>query len=85
LLCIVVGVAAQAFISSGEHVDAMLLDIMMPGMSGLEVLATASPFPVYPVVAMTGHADAESQDGFRYLSHGARVECYNCIDNYKCR
>ncbi len=59
------GPAASDFIASGEHVDAMLLDIMMPGKSGLEVLMAAIPKPAYPVVAMTGHVDAESRDDFR--------------------
>jgi FixJ family two-component response regulator len=43
----------------------MLLDIRMPGLYGVEVMRLASPKPPYPVVAMTGHVDAEAQEEFR--------------------
>ena len=41
-------------------VDAMLLDVRMPGMSGLEVLASVrGSHPELPVVVMSGHASLE--------------------------
>ena len=43
----------------------MLLDIRMPGKSGLEVMRDADPMPPYPVIAMTGHVDAEALAEFR--------------------
>ncbi len=56
---------AAAFVASGVTVDVMLLDICMPGKSGLEVLRGADPKPVYPVIAMTSHVDVEALAEFR--------------------
>ncbi len=44
----------------------MLLDIRMPGKSGLEVMAEAAkPLP-FPVIAMTGNVDVESVATYKY-------------------
>ena len=50
----------------GADVDVMLLDIRMPGKSGLEAVLEASPRPKYPIIAMTGHVDTDAQSDFRY-------------------
>ncbi len=62
------GVEAAKFIASGADVDVMLLDIRMPGKSGLDVLREAVPRPRYPIVAMTTHVDSEALSDFRYTS-----------------
>ena len=59
------GADAADFIARGEEVDLMLLDIRMPGKSGLDVVKEATVRPRYPIVAMTGHVDIEAQDEFR--------------------
>lgn len=42
--------------ADGGGVDAVLLDLMMPGMSGLEVLAEVRPLrPMLPVIVLTGN------------------------------
>ena len=48
---------------SRAHV--MLLDIMMPGVTGLEVMASSRP--PCPVIAMTGSVDEESMAAYRRL------------------
>ena len=45
----------------------MLLDIRMPGMHGVDVMRCAAQAPPYPVVAMTGHVDADAQEEFKYV------------------
>ena len=45
----------------------MLLDIRMPGKTGLDVVKEVqNSLPPYPIVAMTGHVDADAQQEFRY-------------------
>ncbi len=63
--CMPTGLEAAEFVASGVTVDVMLLDIRMPGKSGLEVLLEADPKPVYPVFAMTSHVDGEALAEFR--------------------
>ncbi len=60
------GIKAAKFIASGVAVDVMLLDIQMPGKTGVEVVREAVPKPPYPIIAMTGHVDADSLNEFRY-------------------
>ena len=43
----------------------MLLDIRMPGMSGMEVLREYGKAPPFPVVAMTGNVDVDSVAAYR--------------------
>lgn len=59
------GEEALEFIQAGTYADVMLLDIQMPKLTGLEVVRRAVPHPRYPIVAMTGHVDVESQEQFR--------------------
>ncbi len=67
------GDVASAFIASGAPVDVMLLDIRMPGKTGIEVMKDALPRPQYPIYAMTGHVDTEALDDFRSVSAWIRV------------
>lgn len=44
-----------------NRTDVLLLDIKMPGMDGLEVLAIVrKTYPALPVIILSGHADMES-------------------------
>jgi CheY-like chemotaxis protein len=43
----------------------MLLDIHMPQLTGLDVMARAVPRPPFPVLAMTGQVDLESIEQYR--------------------
>ncbi len=65
MVCAASGMEVLNFFRSGVHVDLMLLDIRMPGMSGLDALRAAEVRPSYPVFAMTGHVDVEAQDEFK--------------------
>ena len=59
------GAEASEFVNRGDVVDVMLLDIRMPGKSGVDVVRDAVLPPRYPIVAMTGHVDADAQVEFR--------------------
>ena len=53
-------------LAHSQRSDVMLLDIRMPGKSGLEVMAEAAkPLP-FPVIAMTGNVDVESVATYKY-------------------
>ena len=45
----------------------MLLDIRMPGMSGMDVMKTYGKPTPFPVVAMTGNVDVDSVDAYRFV------------------
>lgn len=67
--------AEDAFSSvKSETPDVILLDLKMPGMSGIEVLMTVRTFaPNIYVILLTGHIDVErelegiSRDNFDYI------------------
>jgi CheY-like chemotaxis protein len=53
------GPAAISILASGEPVDLMLVDIGMPGMSGVDAVRVArEQRPDLPVLFATGYADA---------------------------
>lgn len=53
-----------------EFFDAVILDVMMPGLSGLEVLEHIKKFnSQIPVIMLTGHG--RSEDGPRGMQLGA--------------
>ena len=52
------GASALAILAS-EHFDAVLLDMMMPGMDGLEFLQHLPPVNTPPVIAMTASSRAQ--------------------------
>lgn len=59
-------------VAAGQSVDLVLLDVMMPGMDGPEVLRQLRVLPAYvstPVIFMTAKVQPEEQLG--YLSLGA--------------
>jgi len=59
----------------GEHFDLVMLDVMLPGMSGLVVLRRIHEMqPRLPVVLLTG--DTGSKDGIEGMQQGARA-CMN--------
>jgi two-component system OmpR family response regulator/two-component system response regulator CpxR len=49
--------AAQQRFAGGENFDLMVLDIQMPGLSGLELLQQLRPRIQIPVVMLTGRGD----------------------------
>ena len=61
------GEEAAAFLARGDVVDVMLLDIRMPGKTGLDAVRETKSLPNYPIVAMTGHVDTDAQQEFRYV------------------
>lgn len=54
----------------GKHVDLALLDIMMPGMNGYELLAKLREFPEFenmPIIMVTAKdEDAEIIEGYNF-------------------
>jgi CheY-like chemotaxis protein len=52
------GAAALELLARGSHVDLMMADFSMPGMSGVELLRQAAECrPGLPVLLVTGYAD----------------------------
>ena len=69
------GASALERVRGGEHFDLVLLDVMLPGMSGLMVLRGMHEMrPGLPVVLLTGNTS--SQDGLEGMRQGARA-CIN--------
>ena len=57
--CIVAGSAVEAAgLLAEEDFDVLLLDILMPGKSGMELLRVVSSHPRMAVVVLSGFADA---------------------------
>lgn len=55
------GTAALALINAGSEVDAVLSDVEMPEMSGIELLAALRQFhSEIPVILMTGYSNLVS-------------------------
>jgi two-component system response regulator HydG len=55
------GAAAIAVLDGGEEVDVILTDLLMPGMSGSQLLAAVQErSPEVPVIIMTAHASIDS-------------------------
>ena len=56
----------------GEHFDLVMLDVMLPGISGLAVLRRIHEMkPGLPVVLLTGNTG--SKDGIEGMKQGARA------------
>lgn len=71
--------AALAMLRTGQPVDAVLLDIHMPGMDGLALAQTLRSLPQPPaIVFVTAHADhavsAFELDAVDYLTKPVRLE-----------
>jgi DNA-binding response OmpR family regulator len=66
------GALALEWLSSAEHLDMVIIDLMMPGLNGLEVIRrirSSSKFDRIPVLILSARADPNS---IRYgLDHGA--------------
>lgn len=46
-----------------EHFDAVVLDVKMPGMDGIQVLREIKRFsPALPVILLTGHLSASEEE-----------------------
>ncbi len=70
---------ALGFLASEQQVDLMLMDIRMPGRTGIEVMQERQhALPSFPVIAMTGHVDQDAQTEFRC------VVCANCATTCAC-
>jgi len=64
----------KEILNSPDSYDVILLDLLMPGMSGIEVLAQILAFnPKLPVIIMTGLATADS------VTEVVRKGAYGCI------
>lgn len=71
--------AAALEILAREVFDVALLDIMMPGMDGIEVLREVKRrYPGVEVILLTGHASVES--GVQGMSMGANAYLIKPVD-----
>ncbi len=77
-----VGNEASAFLASNVPVDVMVLDIRMPGKTGLEVMRDLTSRPPYPIYAMTGHVDADAQADFKYKCICTHTDTHTYIRTY---
>lgn len=55
--CVYDGNAALTVLKQANEIDAVVLDIMMPGISGLDVLQQLRPAIETPVIMLTGRGD----------------------------
>ena len=63
----------------GKHFDLVLLDVMLPGLSGFTVLRRIHDMkPGLPVVLLTGNAG--SKDGIEGMRQGARAYINKPVD-----
>ncbi|WP_327124242.1 response regulator [Nitrincola sp. A-D6] len=69
--------AAQQWISTNQVPDLIILDIMMPGKSGLELLQTLRPAIQVPVVMLTGRGD--DIDRILGLEMGLMIICQSLV------
>ncbi len=57
---------AKALLVSGAHVDIVVTDVIMPGMTGPELIAEIAPlYPELAVLFVTGYADVDDAAAFR--------------------
>ena len=64
-------------------VDAMFLDVSMPGMNGLEVMAEVKRLkPALPVVVITGHATADEVARVRELGAVDVIQKPSALTHY---
>ena len=62
-----------------EHCDLVLLDVMLPGMHGIEVLRRIREIkPELPVILLTGQAGAK--DGIEGMKQGAKAYLTKPVD-----
>ncbi len=55
------GLEAMEKLSGDSHIDAVVLDVKMPGMDGIDTLkAIKASHPMVEVIMLTGHATVES-------------------------
>lgn len=53
-----------------SKLDLCFLDILMPGMSGIEVLQRLKVKPACPIIATTGSVEASSVADMQYVGQG---------------
>lgn len=57
---------AKALLVAGAHVDIVVTDVIMPGMTGPELIAEIAPlYPELAVLFVTGYADVDDAAAFR--------------------
>jgi DNA-binding NtrC family response regulator len=68
------GEEALQVLETNKNIEAVILDVKMPGMDGIETLAEIkTKFPLIEVIMLSGHTDVESaiegmkQGAFDYL------------------
>jgi DNA-binding NtrC family response regulator len=68
------GEEALQVLETNKNIEAVILDVKMPGMDGIETLAQIkTKYPLVEVIMLSGHADVESaidgmkQGAFDYL------------------
>ncbi len=56
-----------------ERFDLIMLDVVLPGMTGFAAIAALKRMVDVPIVMMTGHADEEARKGAELLGADALV------------